>query len=133
MFAQFKMFLRTVSVGCPPAGPRTLPRARTYSGQRRRADWHTTSFTQVNSYVKGQAGAYCKTVGFAYPGSNPGPATSFRSSEPVTLDCVTGFSRERERFSRPSALSCGHAWARTGCRPIVLPVAGFCFVTCRNI
>lgn len=26
-----------------------------------------------------------------------------------------------------------NVWARTGCRPIVLPVAGFCFVTCWNI
>ncbi len=40
--------------GCPRAGPRKLPRARTYSGQRRRAEWHTTSSTQVNSYVKGR-------------------------------------------------------------------------------
>ena len=56
--------------------PRKLPRARTYSGQRCRAEWHTTSFTQVNSYVKEQAGAVCKTVGFAFGGSNPPPATT---------------------------------------------------------
>jgi len=31
---------------------------------------------QVNSYVKGQAGAYCKTVVSAYVGSNPTPATT---------------------------------------------------------
>ncbi len=46
---------------------------------------------QVRGYVEVQAGAYCKTVGSAYVGSNPTPATSFRRSEPVTLDCVTGF------------------------------------------
>ena len=40
--------------GCPRAGPRKFPRARTYSGQRRRAERHTTSFTQVNSYVEGR-------------------------------------------------------------------------------
>jgi hypothetical protein len=32
-----------------------------------------------------------KTVGSAYVGSNPTPATSFRRPEPVTQDCVTGF------------------------------------------
>jgi hypothetical protein len=62
--------------GCPRAGPRKLPRARTYSGQRRRAERHTTSFTQVNSHVEWRGGAVCKTVGLAYVGSNPTPATS---------------------------------------------------------
>ena len=33
-----------------------------------------------------------KTVGSAYVGSNPTPATHFRRSKPVTLDCVTGFT-----------------------------------------
>jgi hypothetical protein len=57
-------------------------------------------------------GAVCKTVGSAYVGSNPTPATNFRRSKPVTRDCVTGFSRERERLRRPLALGVGHAWAR---------------------
>jgi hypothetical protein len=61
-----------------------------------------------------QAGAVCKTVGSAYVGSNPTPATRFRRSKPVTLDCITGFSRERERFIRPSAVSVGYAWAVSG-------------------
>jgi hypothetical protein len=52
----------------------------------------------------GRRRAVCKTVGSAYVGSNPTPATRFRRSEPVTLDCVTGFWRERERFIRPSAV-----------------------------
>jgi hypothetical protein len=51
--------------------------------------------------------AVCKTVGSAYVGSNPTPATSFRRSKPVTLDRVTSFSRERERLRRPSAVVCG--------------------------
>jgi hypothetical protein len=54
-----------------------------------------------------QAGAYCKTVGSAYVGSNPTPATSFRRSEPVALDCVTGFSRKKERLRRPLAVPRG--------------------------
>src|SRR5947207_11040432 len=49
-------------------------------------------------------GAVCKTVGSAYVGSNPTPATSFRRSEPVTLNCVTGFSAQNERLRKPSAL-----------------------------
>jgi hypothetical protein len=54
--------------------------------------------------VRGFTPEVCKTVGSAYVGSNPTPATRFRRSEPVTLDCVTGFWRERERFIRPSAV-----------------------------
>ncbi len=52
-------------------------------------------------------GAVCKTVGSAYVGSNPTPATRFRRSEPVTRDCVTGFYVQSERFRRPLALVCG--------------------------
>ena len=52
-------------------------------------------------------GAVCKTVGSAYVGSNPTPATRFRRSEPVTRDCVTGFPAQRERLRRPSAVSLG--------------------------
>jgi hypothetical protein len=62
---------------------------------------------QIRGYVEVQAGAVCKTVGFAYPGSNPGPATSFRSSEPVTQSCVTGFPPQSERLRRPSAFGFG--------------------------
>src|SRR5437016_9545509 len=49
-------------------------------------------------------GAVCKTVGSAYVGSNPTPATHFRRSEPVTPDCVTGFCGQNERLRKPSAL-----------------------------
>src|SRR6266702_5392318 len=62
--------------GYPRAGPRKLPRARTYSGQGRRAERHTTSFSQISGRVEGQAVAVCKTVGSAYVGSNPTPATT---------------------------------------------------------
>src|SRR6266700_8352608 len=62
--------------GYPRAGPRKLPRARTYSGQGRRAERHTTSFSQISGRVEGQAIAVCKTVGSAYVGSNPTPATT---------------------------------------------------------
>ena len=59
---------------------------------------------QVRGYVEVQAGAGCKTVGSAYVGSNPTPATSFRRSEPVMLNCVTSFSAQNERLRKPSAL-----------------------------
>jgi hypothetical protein len=55
----------------------------------------------------GQGVAVCKTGGFAYPGSNPGPATGFHRSKPVTRDCVTGFSLPREQLPGPSAVSRG--------------------------
>jgi hypothetical protein len=80
---------------CPvavrPARRLGVPRARTYSGQRRHSEHHPVTFVQVRWHMKVQAGAYCKTVGSAYVGSNPTPATRFRRSEPVTLDCATGF------------------------------------------
>ena len=61
--------------GCPPDRRRGGPGARTYSGQRARRDHHAASFAQVRSRVEVQAGEYCKTVGSAYVGSNPTPAT----------------------------------------------------------
>jgi len=53
---------------------------------------------------------HCKTVGSAYPGSNPGPATHKPRSEPVTRKCVTGSDAESKRCRRPLV---GHAWARS--------------------
>jgi hypothetical protein len=66
--------------GCPRIGPRKSLWVRTYSGQRRCTECPMTSFAQVNGHVERQAGAYCKTVGSAYPGSNPGPATTSENS-----------------------------------------------------
>jgi hypothetical protein len=93
--------------GCPRDPPPGCQRPRTYGGQRRRGECHSDAFAQVRGYVMGRGAAVCKTVGSAYVGSNPTPATRFRRSEPVTLDCVTGFCVQGERFSRPSAVVCG--------------------------
>ena len=60
--------------------------------------------------------AVCKTVGSAYVGSNPTPATRFRSSEPVTLDCVTGFVRAKGAVHQ--TVGCG-LWAMRGPDPAV--------------
>ena len=52
------------------------PRARTYSGQRRCGRHCPAAFAQVRGDMEVQAGAVCKTVGSAYVGSNPTPATT---------------------------------------------------------
>ena len=43
--------------------------------QRRHGEHHPGAFAQVRCHMEMQAGAYCKTVGSAYVGSNPTPAT----------------------------------------------------------
>jgi hypothetical protein len=83
--------------GCPRDPPSGCQRPRTYGGQRRRGECHSAAFTQVRGHVIGLGVAVCKTVGSAYVGSNPTPATHLRRSEPVTRCCVTGFWREGER------------------------------------
>jgi len=63
--------------------------------------------------VRLMAHTVCKTVGFAYSGSNPGPATQKPRSEPVAQSCVTGSCAQSKRFRRPLV---GYAWARS-CGP----------------
>ena len=62
--------------GCPRGPAAGSPRARTYSGQRRSSEHHRAAFAQVRWHIEVKAGAYCKTVGSAYVGSNPTPATT---------------------------------------------------------
>jgi hypothetical protein len=62
--------------GCPCGPAIGSPRARTYSGQRRCSEHHPVLYAQVRHGVEGQAVAVCKTVGSAYVGSNPTPATT---------------------------------------------------------
>jgi hypothetical protein len=62
--------------GCPCGRAARSLRARTYSGQRRYSGHHPVALAQVRWYVEVQAGEYCKTVGSAYVGSNPTPATT---------------------------------------------------------
>jgi hypothetical protein len=68
----------------------------------------------------------CKTVGLAYVGSNPTPATQKPRSEPLTRTCVSGSNAENKRFGRPLAGVVGHTWARSGrsSSPLVMPAAG---------
>jgi hypothetical protein len=60
------------------------PAATYISGQRRHGKDDPAVFVQVDRYIEGHEGAVCKTVGSAYVGSNPTPATRFRRSKPVT-------------------------------------------------
>ena len=62
--------------GCPRDPAAGSRRVRTYSGRRRRGEPNSVVFTQVRGHVEVQAGAVCKTVGSAYVGSNPTPATT---------------------------------------------------------
>jgi hypothetical protein len=62
--------------GCPQDRRRGGPGPRTYSGQRRRRGHLARSFPQVRGRVEVQVVAGCKTVGSAYVGSNPTPATT---------------------------------------------------------
>ncbi len=48
--------------------------------------------------VRLMAHTVCKTVGSAYVGSNPTPATRFRRSKLVMQNCVTGILVQNERF-----------------------------------
>jgi hypothetical protein len=67
---------------------------------------------QVSGYSDGPGSAHCKTVGLAYVGSNPTPATQNPRSEPLTRTCVSGSIAEKERFGRPSPVAVGQWWAR---------------------
>jgi hypothetical protein len=76
MSAQVKLFLWTVSVGVRVPDREsscghghTVDSAAAPDGIRRH-------LLQVDSYVEGQAGADCETVGFACVGSNRTPATT---------------------------------------------------------
>jgi hypothetical protein len=44
-------------------------------------------------HLAAREGKVCKTVGFAYPGSNPGPATRFPRSGPWHTRCTGGPTR----------------------------------------
>src|SRR5262249_51422651 len=67
--------------------------------------------------VRLMAHAGCKTVGSAYVGSNPTPATQKPRSEPVMPYGVTGFSVQNERLRKPSAVSRGLCVGQIGASP----------------
>ena len=83
---------RTVSVAVRAVRAAGSPRARTYGGRRccgqPSPGWFSAQVREP--YAGAGRSGPVKTVGSAYVGSNPTPATHFRRSKPVTLDCVTG-------------------------------------------
>jgi hypothetical protein len=111
---------------------RGWPGARTYGGRRRRSGHPLMVFTQVTGQVEVEAGAGCKTVGSAYVGSNPTPATHLRRSEPVTLNCVIGFCVQNERLRKPSALFCGLCVGRIRSSPGLCGYRLRCLLSCGN-
>ncbi len=56
--------------------PRGSVGVRTYGVQPARYEHHPASFAQVTGQMEVQGGAVCKTVGSAYVGANPTPATT---------------------------------------------------------
>ena len=82
--------------------------------------------TAAQGFSGAEQGAPCKTVGSAYVGSNPTPATQNPRSEPLTRTCVSGSNAESKRFRRPLADVVGHTWARSvrSRGLLVTPVAG---------
>jgi hypothetical protein len=76
--------------------------------------------------------AVCKTVGSAYVGSNPTPATHLRRSKPVTPDGVTGFCVQNERLRKPSALFRGLCVGRIRASPGLRGYRLRCRLSCGN-
>ena len=93
---------------------------RTYGVQRIRHEHHRASFVQVRCHVELQAGAYCKTVGSAYVGSNPTPATTCENG-PRAAETRPGgsFSPCHGMYQRVSRWVDARQWLRTysGQRP----------------
>jgi hypothetical protein len=80
--------------GCPWNWRHRSTRARTYNRQRHCRQPREISFPQVIRHVEVQAEAYYKTVGFAYPGSNPGPATTCENAPlAANFSCWRGVFR----------------------------------------
>ena len=69
--------------GCPQDRRRGGPGARTYSGQGPRREPHGEPFPQFRDGMEMQVVAGCKTVGSAYVGSNPTPATTCENGPPA--------------------------------------------------
>ena len=97
---------------------RGWPGARTYGGRRRRSGHPLMVFTQVTGQVK--AGAGCKTVGSAYVGSNPTPATTSENG-PLAAETRPGgpFPSRNVMYQGGSLWVDARQWLRTysGQRP----------------
>jgi len=99
------------------------PAARcTYGVQKRCREHSRIVFAQVNGYVPAVGAECCKTVGFAYPGSNPGPATTCGNAPPAADSRLRGaFLRCLMVCHLGAVQATVLRWARThsGPRPVV--------------
>src|SRR5216683_5994901 len=85
-----------------PTGP---SRARTYGGQGRPRRPPPATYAQVRSHIGGSEQAVCKTVGLAYVGSNPTPATTCGNSLwPASMRSGVDLVRVRWRTAETGAL-----------------------------
>jgi hypothetical protein len=74
--AQVRLHVRTLSVAVRGVSRLATLALRTYSGQGRIFTWSSGKFGQVGGHSDGWGETVCKTVGLAYVGSNPTPATT---------------------------------------------------------
>jgi len=99
---------------CPQFHHSEPLRSRTYSGRACPPRPRSTAYAQVRRYTGVSEQAVCKTVGLAYVGSNPTPATQNPRSERLVRSCVSGSCAQEERFGRPFPVAVGQLWARSG-------------------
>ena len=131
MFGQVSLFCGR----CPWLSARSAVRVPASTDIWRTASARRMSFCIIcagQRLCDGCGVAVCKTVGSAYVGSNPTLATRLRRSEPVTLECVTGFSAERERLHGPSAVSRGLCVGRIRASPGFRGYRLRCRLSCEN-
>ena len=99
--------------GCPQDRRRGGPGARTYSGQRCGRGCHGRLFPQVRGYMEVQGVAVCKTVGSAYVGSNPTPATTCENGPSPLISCRLRPYSARCREKLSCAAGRGIPWRRS--------------------
>ena len=106
--------------GCPRGVTDWCPGARTHGGQRRRSRRRMAVFAQVRAYVMGAGAEHCKTVGSAYVGSNPTPATTCENG-PLAAETQPGgpFPSRHVMYQGASLRVDAWQWLRTysGQRP----------------
>jgi len=91
---------------CPQIPGATIALVRTYGGQRQVFTPYLRMFIKVSGYSGGLGGAVCKTVGSAYVGSNPTPATLFPQ---VRAGVIGWWHRLLRAVHRPLVKVCGPA------------------------
>ena len=95
--------------------------ARTYDGQASYLRDHQMVFGQVRGHFKGKGLTVCKTVGSAYVGSNPTPATRFPRSGPVVRRCSHRHFALEQAVRQTAPVRCGpcvNRWCKRSVEPL---------------